>query len=116
MGQPKRRHFTADQKSEILRRHLADKVPVSDLCDEYGIQPSLFYNWQRQLRVATRNGSKPLKQSWPSRMLSSLKFYRCCDRYGRVNQHNRWLPRDHWITRWEKEAIVKYHDAHSLEG
>jgi len=49
MGQSKRRHFTAEQKSEILRRHLGDKVPVSDLCDEYGIQPSLFYTWQRQL-------------------------------------------------------------------
>ncbi len=49
MGQSKRRHFTAEQKSEILRRHLGDKVPVSDLCDKYGIQPSLFYTWQRQL-------------------------------------------------------------------
>ena len=49
MSQSKRRHFTAEQKGEILRRHLGDKVPVSDLCDEYGIQPSLFYTWQRQL-------------------------------------------------------------------
>jgi putative transposase len=48
--------------------------------------------------------------------LAATKFYRWCDRYGRINQHNRWLPRDHWITRWEKEAIVKYHDAHPLEG
>ena len=44
----KRRQFTADEKATILRRHLADKVPVSDLCDEYKIQPSLFYIWQRQ--------------------------------------------------------------------
>jgi transposase len=44
----KRRQFTADDKAAILRRHLADKVPVSDLCDEYRIQPSLFYLWQRQ--------------------------------------------------------------------
>ncbi len=43
-----RRQFTADEKATILRRHLADKVPVSDLCDEYHIQPSLFYLWQRQ--------------------------------------------------------------------
>jgi transposase-like protein len=26
-----------------------DKVPVSDLCDEYKLQPSVFYTWQRQL-------------------------------------------------------------------
>ena len=43
-----RRQFTPDEKATILRRHLADKVPVSDLCDEYRIQPSLFYFWQRQ--------------------------------------------------------------------
>ena len=44
-----KRVFTAEERATILRRHLADKVPVSDLCDEYKIQPSLFYTWQRQL-------------------------------------------------------------------
>ena len=44
----KRRQFTPEEKAVILRRHLADKVPVSDLCDEYHIHPSLFYLWQRQ--------------------------------------------------------------------
>lgn len=43
-----RRQFAVDDKATILRRHLVDKVPVSDLCDEYHIQPSLFYLWQRQ--------------------------------------------------------------------
>lgn len=43
-----RRSFTAEEKATILRRHFAEKVPVSDLCDEYHIQPSLFYVWQRQ--------------------------------------------------------------------
>jgi transposase len=44
-----RRQFTTDQKVAILRRHLVDKVHVSDLRDEYKLQPSLFYQWQRQL-------------------------------------------------------------------
>lgn len=44
----KRRYFTPEEKATILRRHLADKVPVSDLCDEYHIQPTVFYLWQRQ--------------------------------------------------------------------
>lgn len=50
MGRQKRsrRTFTAEQKADILRRHLADKIAVSDLCDEHRIQPSLFYLWQRQ--------------------------------------------------------------------
>lgn len=36
-----RRHFTTEQKVEILRRHMVDKVPVSDLCNELGLQPSV---------------------------------------------------------------------------
>lgn len=43
-----RRHFSPEDKATILRRHLVDRVPVSDLCDEYKIQPTLFYLWQRQ--------------------------------------------------------------------
>jgi transposase-like protein len=50
MGERKtRRKFTAEQKAAVLQRHLKDKVPVSDLCDEYKIQPSVFYGWQRQV-------------------------------------------------------------------
>src|SRR5688572_1590697 len=44
-----RRQYTTEQKVEILRRHMVDKVPVSDLCNELGIQPSVFYQWQRQV-------------------------------------------------------------------
>jgi transposase-like protein len=44
-----RRHFTIEQKVALLKRHLADKVPVSDLCNEQELQPSVFYEWQRQL-------------------------------------------------------------------
>ena len=44
-----RRHFSADEKMALLKRHLVDHVPVSDLCDEQGIQPTLFYQWQKQL-------------------------------------------------------------------
>lgn len=43
-----RRQFTTDQKVTILRRHLVDKVPVSALCEEYDLQPSVFYAWQAQ--------------------------------------------------------------------
>jgi transposase len=42
-----RRQFSTEQKVAVLRRHLVDKVPVSDLCDEYKLQPSVFYQWQR---------------------------------------------------------------------
>ena len=44
-----RKQFTAEQKVAILRRHLLEHAAVSDLCDEYHIQPSMFYRWQQQL-------------------------------------------------------------------
>ncbi len=47
MSKP-RKHYTAVEKVAILRRHLIDRVPISDVCDQYHIQPSMFYNWQKQ--------------------------------------------------------------------
>jgi transposase len=47
MTKKSRRRFTPDQKAAIVRRHLVDKVPISDLCDEYEIQPSMIYTWQK---------------------------------------------------------------------
>jgi len=46
-GTRKRRHYSTEEKAAIVRRHLVDKVPVSDLCDEYKMQPSVFYDWLR---------------------------------------------------------------------
>ena len=43
-----RKHYTAEEKVAILRRHLLDKVPVSDLCEELGLQPTVFYRWQKE--------------------------------------------------------------------
>jgi len=37
-----------EQKVTILRRHLLDKVPISDLCEEFGLQPTIFYRWQKE--------------------------------------------------------------------
>ena len=48
MSKGRRRH-TAEQKAELLRQHVAEKKPVSEVCNEAEIQPSLFYTWQREL-------------------------------------------------------------------
>lgn len=40
-----RRSFSAEQKAEIVRRHLKDRVAVSDLADEFGVQPSQIHQW-----------------------------------------------------------------------
>ncbi len=44
----KRVNFTPPQKVAILKRHLLEKVPVSDLCDEIDIKPTQFYRWQKE--------------------------------------------------------------------
>ncbi len=49
MSHRQRRKFTGRQKAEIVKRHLVDGVAVSELCEEYQIQPTQFYQWQRQL-------------------------------------------------------------------
>lgn len=45
----KRKYLTPEQKVAIVRRHLLEKVPVSDLCEEFDIHPTQYYTWQKQL-------------------------------------------------------------------
>ena len=44
-----RRHFSPQQKVAIVKEHLVDGVPISELCDRHRIQPTQFYLWQKQL-------------------------------------------------------------------
>lgn len=41
-----RKHYTAEEKVTILRRRLVESVAVSDLCEELGLQPTVFCRWQ----------------------------------------------------------------------
>ena len=43
-----KRSFSPEEKVAIIRRHLVEGVPVSDLCDELGIKPTQYYAWQKQ--------------------------------------------------------------------
>lgn len=51
----KRRKFSAEQKVAFIRKHLIEKVPVSDICDEFKINPTQFYKWQSEF---FENGTK----------------------------------------------------------
>lgn len=48
--------------------------------------------------------------------VSASKYYRWTSRYGKVNEHNGWIPRDFWLEDWEKQAIIAFHLDHPLEG
>lgn len=44
-----RMYLTPEEKVAIIREHLLEKVPVSQLCEKHGISVVNFYNWQKQL-------------------------------------------------------------------
>jgi transposase len=49
MSTKKYRKHSPDTKVAAVRRHLIDHVPISDLCEEYKVKPSLFYKWQKEI-------------------------------------------------------------------
>ena len=61
-----RKYFTAVDKVKLLRRHLVEKVPVSQVCDQAGIQPTQFYRWQQ---IFFENGTAAFER--PGRPKSS---------------------------------------------
>jgi transposase-like protein len=62
-----RRSFTPEQKVALLRLHLLEKKPISDLCEEHQLSVNLFYLWQKQFfengAAAFANSGKRLKAS-----------------------------------------------------
>jgi transposase len=61
-----RKHFTPEEKVAILRRHLVDRAPVSELCEELGLRPTVLYRWQKELfengAAAFQSQERPQRQ------------------------------------------------------
>ena len=45
----KRKHLSPQQKVIILREHLENQVPLSQLSERYQVHVNLLYKWKRQL-------------------------------------------------------------------
>lgn len=62
MSEQSRRHLPVTEKVAALKRHLLEGTPVSTICDELGIKPTVFYSWQKLLfenaHLALENGRK----------------------------------------------------------
>lgn len=52
MSKRTRRRHTPEQKAALVRQHVVDKKPVSEICSAAQIQPSVFYKWERDLLAA----------------------------------------------------------------
>jgi transposase InsO family protein len=48
--------------------------------------------------------------------IGESKYHAWRGRYGKVNEHHRWVPRDTWLEEWEKRAIVDFQRQYPLEG
>ena len=66
----KRKKFSPEEKVRLLRLHLVEKVPVSDICDQHGLNPNVFYRWQQQF---FENGSAAFEKVGKGRNDSQSK-------------------------------------------
>lgn len=55
MSKKPRKNYTSQEKVIILKQHLLEQVPVSDLCDKYGLHPTVFYRWQKEFFEKSAN-------------------------------------------------------------
>jgi len=67
------------------------------------------HRWSERTEIAARKFVRWLG-------VASSKFYNWQARYGKVNEHNGWIPRDFWLEAWEKRAILDFPDRFPLEG
>ncbi len=65
--------------------------------------------WNERTEIAVRQ-----LVCWLGIALS--KFHDWRRRYGKVNEHNAWIPRDWWLEDWEKQAIIRFSFEYPLEG
>jgi len=60
----KRKKFSPEEKVRLLRLHLIEKEPVSDICDRHGLNPNVFYRWQK---IFFENGATAFAQTGTGR-------------------------------------------------
>lgn len=75
-----RRMFTSSQKAEIVRRHLKDQVPVSQLASELDVQPSQIHQWVQAVlaqaeRAFEEPNKKPVRSAKKLEQLQQKKIY-----------------------------------------
>ena len=66
-------------------------------------------NWSDKTEI-------PVCRFLPWLGIGTSKFHDWKLRFGKVNEHNAWIPRDHWLTDDEKLRIGSFARTHPLEG
>ena len=69
-----RRKFSADEKIRIVLEGLRGEVPITELCRQQGIQPSIYYKWSKAFLDAGKNGlTRDTQRDATSREVRRLK-------------------------------------------
>ncbi|MGZ6210348.1 MAG: transposase [Syntrophales bacterium] len=79
----KRHNYTSEEKVIILKRHLVERIPVSDLCDEYKLQPKVFYAWQQQF---FENGTAAFARDRASTLKEQKRIRQLEEKLSRKNE------------------------------
>ena len=43
----KRAYYTSEETENFIRKHLLEKVPISDVCEQHKLKTTMFYRWQK---------------------------------------------------------------------
>ena len=84
MSSKNRRKFTPEEKVTILKKHLLEKVAVSDLCDQYGLHPTVFYRWLNEFFEHGARAFEKKKDSRAARL--DKKIARLESKLGKKNE------------------------------
>jgi transposase-like protein len=69
----KRKQFSPAEKVSIIRKHLIEKQDVSDLCDEYGMAPSVYYRWQKKFFEGGEKAFAPNRETAVNRLQKEIQ-------------------------------------------
>ena len=73
MARKQRKNYTAEEKVAILKLHLLEQKPISDICDQYNLQPTVFYRWQKEFFENASLAFKKNKDKTTKRYVKKIK-------------------------------------------
>jgi transposase len=59
----KRKRYSSEEKTKILREHLDGGTAISDLAEKYGVHPNAIYKWKKDLFENASEVISPSKKS-----------------------------------------------------
>jgi transposase-like protein len=95
-----RRNFPADLKWQILKEGRSTNLTISQICDQYHISPTLFYQWERAAergaRQALQGQPRGRKKLRPSEEALLNEIHRLREVIAEISSENLRLKKGRW--------------------